>query len=139
MRIGDKAKSLPETLEPAAWAAELYSVVPWCEPEVLRAWLKEWLEILYLEAEGSFVDKEPSSRALRSTLKKLLLIRLRGPQTKAWLQGHTAEFRARRENDANRSSRFRVDPSEYAAIAREGHEQPAQGKGDSSQPEGDGE
>ena len=133
MKIEDKAKQ-ELSLEPAAWAAELHSHVPWCEPEVLRTWLAEWLELLYCEAEASFADKVPTDRALRAKLKGMLLIRLRGPQTKAWLQGHTAELRAKRENDAIRETRFRPSAEDYARL-QVGYI--SSSEGDSEGPSGD--
>ena len=138
MKIGMKAEA--EKMTPEAWAAELHKYVPWCEPEVLRDYLKKWLEIIELDAQASFAEVDPTAKALMARIRQKLIIRIQGPKTTAWLQGHTAELRAKRENDANRSSRFRVDPSEYAAIAREGHEQQsAQSEGDSPQPKRDGE
>lgn len=137
MKIQDKAAAPKMT--PEAWAAELHQYVPWCEPEVLRAYMREWLVLIECEAEASFVDREPTDRALRAKLKQMLIIRIRGPKTKAWLQGHTAELRAKRENDAKRASRFRVDPSEYAAIIEGMSEQQSSSEGDSPQSEGDGE
>ena len=134
-RIGPKAKA-ELVLTPEYWAAQVADQVPWCEPEVLLSWMKEWLRIIYLDARSDFERGEPSAGALGARLELKLRVRLKGEQTTHWLQGHTAELQAKRENDAIRETRFRPTAEDYEKL-QIGHI--PSGKGDSKKPPGDAE
>lgn len=93
--------------------------------------------MVYLDTEASFVEKEPTQRALLAKLRLNLMIRLRGPKTKAHLQGATAELRAKRENEEQRATRWQPSAEDVALAQRQISGDRTQGPDDSEGPGGD--
>ena len=131
----EKKAATDIVLDHRYWADIIHDQVPWCELDVLREWVKEWLQMLYLDAKSSFDDKNPTAGNLAARLELKLRIRLKGDKTRSWLQGHTAELQAKRENDENRDTRWRPSPEDYKDL-EVGYIRRTPGKDDSSGPEG---
>ena len=123
-------------LNPQCWCMELsrYWEPRGYEKSAVIEWIEGVLELLHAEAEASFVDKEPTDRALRARLKVLLIRWIQGPRATAFLQGRTAELQAKR---ANKEPRWKPSAEDYAEFAGKVF-QGAKGSDDSEESGGSG-